>query len=441
MNLREPDEPILGHIHVPKCAGTSVRVVLDEIWGDDHIFLYVDGPTTFVYSRAELEDALHGPTVKAFSSHFVRTFPKQILGRSIFYVTFLRDPLEQWISYLTYTRKVYRHIADQVLLKHLPPDMPNLSLRECAEWLLAQSSTTFLNFRENYTTNFFARYTVADAYGYDYADPRYRAIRLPAARQTLGEFFFVGIAESLEDSLRLLRRKLAGSSLAMPEIPVPALNLSHEARDDLSWLTPSDPLGRRCLESLREDLALYRWARARFERELAEECAQSEFLIECLQQALDNKQLRLSVDDHELLANTFRISNGSVSELYGVPVNEFMDTHPAQGERRTINSLTLSELLSTELHEFFEGFSGRLRSQMDQANEPLEALASSLQAVEAERDRLRAECGRATGELAALTPAYEALVLQRDAMLRSRSWRLTAPFRSIALRMRRKQTA
>lgn len=269
MNDRRTAEPVFAHIHVPKCAGSSVRRLLDQAWGDSHLHLYVQGPTTFVYDEEELALRLQPPHVKAFSSHFVRRFPPEVAGRPMLYATFLRDPLEQWISYLTYTRKVYGHILDPVLLQHLPPDMPSRPLRDSAQWLLSRSTDVFTNFRENYVTNFFARYEVAAQHGFEYADPRYRRMRLRAARQVLRRFFFVGITEDLESSLWLLRRKLAGTGLQIPPLPVPVENLSHEQRDDLAWLSTRDPVGRQCLASLAEDRQLYRWARARWRRDLA----------------------------------------------------------------------------------------------------------------------------------------------------------------------------
>ncbi len=271
MSEKRIGEPVFAHIHVPKCAGSSVRRLLDTAWGDSHVHLYVPGPTTFIYDEAQLATHLQPSSVKAFSSHFVRRFLPEVGGRPMLYATFLRNPLEQWISYLTYTRKVYDRIPDPVLLQHLPPDMPGRSLRDCAQWLLSRNTETFTNFRENYVTNFFARYEVAAQHGFDYADPRYRRMRLRVARQALRRFFFVGITEDLEASLWLLRRKLAGTGLDIPALPVPAENSSHEQRDDLSWLSTKDPVGRQCLASLREDRQLYRWARTRWQRELTAE--------------------------------------------------------------------------------------------------------------------------------------------------------------------------
>jgi hypothetical protein len=155
MTKTKPTEPVLAHIHVPKCAGTSFRLLLDDIFTDRHLHLYSEPgtnrslPTTFVYSEAQLGEFVEPSSTKALSSHFIRRFPNVINGRPILYVTFLRDPVQQFISYLSYTRQVFRHIQDPELLSHLPPNMADRSLRDCADWLLKQDSRTFRNFREN----------------------------------------------------------------------------------------------------------------------------------------------------------------------------------------------------------------------------------------------------------------------------------------------------
>jgi hypothetical protein len=269
--------PLIGHIHVPKCAGTSVRLMLNDVYREAHLPLYfVPGtgrhlPTTYVFPEAEVIDLLGPHSVKAFSSHFVRRFPESISGRPVYYVTFLRDPLQQFVSYLGFARQVYREIQDPVLLSHLPPEMPELCLRDCARWLMQHGTGSFLNFRENYTTNFFARYEVQSSYGFGYSDRRYRAMRLRVAKSVLRRFFFVGISEQMEESWRLLHCRLTNLGLAIPEAPVRRENISDKRDEDLSWLNGKDEVGRRVLMSLREDRQLFRWARVRFLAQVAEE--------------------------------------------------------------------------------------------------------------------------------------------------------------------------
>ena len=263
--------PVLAHIHVPKTAGASFRRALDTAFSPDaHLHLYFDNNTEFVYENDELGRFLTVPSVQAFSSHFVRRFPLQLAQRSLYYVTFLRDPVQQFLSYLTYTKKYYEAIRDPVLKRHLPPDLPKLSLRECARWILTSGPDAALrNFNENYATNFFARYTVLETVGLTYADERYRAIRLEAACEVLSKFLFVGISERMDESWRLLRREAREVGIVLPALSITHENVSSEIRDDLSWIHADDSVGRQLLDSVVEDQQLYNWSVARFEDQLA----------------------------------------------------------------------------------------------------------------------------------------------------------------------------
>ncbi len=150
--------PLLAHIHVPKCAGTSFRVLLERYFGPRHVRLYMDD-TYFVYGEEALRNCLlRDPLPRAFSSHHVRTFPSRLGGREMLYVTFLRDPVEQFVSYMTHVRKHYSGITSRTLLESLPPNAPQLTLREFAHWLLTQDRD--IPFRENHNgVNFFARHS------------------------------------------------------------------------------------------------------------------------------------------------------------------------------------------------------------------------------------------------------------------------------------------
>ncbi len=253
--------PLLGLIHVPKCAGTTLRQILEESFGTDYLQLYPDD-TFFVYPERELEGLLTPSTV-AFSSHSVRTFPAKLADREILYVTFLRDPVKQFVSYLYHVRRNFATIADPGLRSCLPPNLPQLSMRDIADWIMSHPRD--INFRENFTVNFLTRPTLGHL-----PEHKYRRVRLETAKQILRRFFFVGISEHLEESVNLLRPELARCGLQLRPGRVPKLNVSSEANDDhLLWLNERDPVGKRLIESVAEDDALYRWALARFRRQTA----------------------------------------------------------------------------------------------------------------------------------------------------------------------------
>jgi hypothetical protein len=247
--------PVLAHIHVPKCAGTSFRILLENYFGTGHLRLYVND-TYFVYTEEALRNyLLPAPETRAFSSHHVRTFPRWLAGREMLYITFLRDPVQQFISYMTHIKKNYVGITSQSLLEAVPPDAPHLTLREFAKWLLTQERD--IPFRENHNVNFFARHSY----------PASRD-RLEAARQALSGFFFVGITEKMDESVSKLQALARAAGIDFPQDPVSTENTSSDYRDDLSWLHPADEIGAMLLRSVEKDQQLYDWAVARLEQNL-----------------------------------------------------------------------------------------------------------------------------------------------------------------------------
>jgi sulfotransferase famil protein len=250
MQTAEEPAPVLAHIHVPKCAGTSLRNLLERHLGTKHMRLYVDD-TYFVYADSEVRiSLLSDPHMRAFSSHHVRRFPPWLAGHRMLYVTFLRDPVEQFVSYMTHIKKHYAGITAQSLLEAVPPDTPRLGLRDFAKWLLTNERD--VPFRENHNVNFFARHTAPNA-----------ADRLHAAKNALEGFLFVGITECMDESMRQLRALAESAGLDFPADAIAVENTSNELRDDLSWIHPSDEVGSLLLRSVELDRQLYDWAAAR----------------------------------------------------------------------------------------------------------------------------------------------------------------------------------
>jgi hypothetical protein len=251
-------DPVLAHIHVPKCGGTAFRTFLQDHFGQGHLALYVQD-TLFVYSEDELAVQLNDRAVQGFSSHSVRTFPERLAGRDMFYVTFLRNPVDQFISYLTFAKKNYSGLqGDKTLMSWLPPDLPSLSVREAARWILIQDRE--VNFRENFTVNYFARYVLKREVDQPSSDVYYRQNRLAAAKEVLENIFFEGVIEQMDRSISVLGERMEQSGLEFPPGEVPIENTSFELRGDLGWIRMDDEVGSLLLESVREDQQLYNWA-------------------------------------------------------------------------------------------------------------------------------------------------------------------------------------
>lgn len=251
-------DPVLAHIHVPKCGGTAFRSFLVQHYGPTHLALYV-ADTFHVYPEAELAGLVNDRSVRGFSSHFVRTFPSKLADRDLLYITFLRDPVAQFVSYITYIKKNFQNIQnDATLIASLPPDAPSKSVREIAHWILTCDRE--VNFRENYTVNFFTRFVVPGESGHFRIDPYFLKHRLATAKRILGRFFFVGVSDQMERSIFVLRKLIARVGLEFPDGEIPVENTSEEFRGDLSWINAKDEVGALLLHSVREDGQLYEYA-------------------------------------------------------------------------------------------------------------------------------------------------------------------------------------
>jgi len=257
--------PILVHIHIPKTGGTSIASLLQRA-GQSHAKLYVND-THFVYSKESIRSVILGePEIKYISSHHILTFPPFLGGRRLFYFTILREPIQQFISYLTFIKKVYKDQTSPSLLACLPPDPPSMSLREFARWLLVEHPYE-APFQENYAVNFLARQTYLALHGAHRASDRshYISARLTLAKAILNQFAFVGLMEQMEESIAELRSVLEYLGLEIPPGPLGMENTSGEFRDDLIWLDPNDEVGGLLYRSLEEDRKLYQWAVERFD--------------------------------------------------------------------------------------------------------------------------------------------------------------------------------
>ncbi len=239
--------------------------MLEDRFGPDHGNLYVDD-TFFVYDDKAIEDFVAArPGLRSLSSHFIRTYPPRIAGREALYVTFLRKPVEQFISYLTYTKKYHSKIPDQGLLECLPERAAELPLREIARWVLTHPGVPF---HENYLVNYFAQFQYSKVAGRaDVSDPQYRAARLAIAQTVLANFFLTGITERMDESVRRFQALGQRYEIQVPSGEVQVENVSNEFRDDLRWIQPDDEVGAMLLASIAEDQRLYDWALARFEDE------------------------------------------------------------------------------------------------------------------------------------------------------------------------------
>jgi hypothetical protein len=192
----------LVSVHVPKCAGTSFRQVLERIYGAQ---LWPNYGAVFV--RAQAVAGCVPPGTAAIHGHFLAdAFDDVLPGRDL--VTWVRHPVERVVSN-------YYHFLRS-------PDLRDDCCRELYERRLSLCEFAELDWMRNETTRYLAG-------------------------KPLAEFAAVGIAERFAESLEVMAR-----TLRWPELPaVPRANvnparttdhyaLSRREREYLGYLNAAD---------------------------------------------------------------------------------------------------------------------------------------------------------------------------------------------------------
>lgn len=205
-------------VHIPKCAGTSFRHLLQALYGDQ---LWLNYGTIFTREQADRAavvagaECIHG---HFFADAFDDLFPDRTL------ITWVRHPVERVVSnYYHFLRSPdMRDDCCRALYEH------GLTLRQFAE----------LDWMRNEAT----RYLTSKA---------------------LDEFAFVGITERFPDSLHLFSRTFGWPS----SLPAPYVNTNPDRTTDCYILPPDDYAHILALNSI--DLAWYECAVNRLEVQLA----------------------------------------------------------------------------------------------------------------------------------------------------------------------------
>ncbi len=236
--------PLLVHVHVPKNGGSSTNDLLIESFGYRYQPLYVNDP--YIQQKEDFlqqQVPLH-PHAQVISSHNFRAFPEKVGNRPMLYFTFLRHSLARHLSYYRYAKKHYHRFPAEHL-KTLPENFLQMTPQE---YLRFEAGLFEMGYGHDQLRNF---------------DP---GGSLERARDTLADFFMVGVVEQLDRGLALLRKKLKSIDYHLVEFPVNRANTTEDLYGETGGLL-NDPEVKAAAKYLENDLSLYNWALRRFEHE------------------------------------------------------------------------------------------------------------------------------------------------------------------------------
>lgn len=266
----QSSHPLFVHVHIHKCAGTTFNELIRKAFAPRHLDAYIADPF-HTYQPTELDDLVRKwPAVRSIASHSIRIFPERIAGRQPLYVCLLREPVDWFVSYLTYAQAHFDELTPEhaATFPHGAREMP---LGELADAMAKR----FITRPTIYCT--FIRYLAESAFRHTMGDMmdvpptslpltgRLAALfeenGLGIAKRILSRFFFVGIVERMDESVALLRGKLKQVGIVLADEPITEQNVTRHRRDDLRWLEKDHPTGIAIRRLLAGDLELYEWAR------------------------------------------------------------------------------------------------------------------------------------------------------------------------------------
>jgi hypothetical protein len=232
--------PLFVHVHVPKCGGTSLNILLEKWFGAAFRYCYGSDPEKTL-SIEEMEGFVRAnQSIDCFASHDIRHFPSTINNRPALYITFLRDPADRLISCAKHLVQEFSSLSDchQSLVPTNQPDRTVFGI--LSKWIeeapaklqvdpLSTSSLAAFFYSAALTTTepFLNRYRSNWRREEDGSFAKQLAVSL--ALSELRHFFFVGRFACFEQEVERLGRLLAKMGYSCPVDSVPNARHSHPA--------------------------------------------------------------------------------------------------------------------------------------------------------------------------------------------------------------------
>ena len=298
---REPQQPLLVFIHIPKTAGTAMRFVLlangpGRISSPANVFKGGGGLDTGPIDRFRNGDAPPGlDEARVLTGHLplgIREYlPNCVSGRrELLYLTFLREPVDRSLSHFFAIRDARKGVEERGRYAHAPlPSEPTLDDMLEGGYIHDNLQTRMLS-------------GVPEPFG-DVTDEM-----LEQAKESLREgFVFFGLSERFDESLVLARRRLGLDTILSKSAR--KRRLSHKASGRVNTGRPRgdevpEALVRSAERANRYDLDLYRHAVELFDS--APEREELDFKVElaALQAAKGEGELELGAPPPEGFGGT-----------------------------------------------------------------------------------------------------------------------------------------
>ncbi len=233
-NLRR--SPTLIFLHIPKCAGTSFRSLVEAEYRSRELLYSYNGELDFSQPNEEFlrEFRRRRDDIRIVFGH-LSFGVHEILGIAPHYATIVRDPIDRVISQ-------YRHIMRD-------PSSPWHSVAKRVTSIQEFVAGRFTEMTNNHMVRILAGPPVAS--GFVGADPE----MLDRAKSNImRHFVIVGLRETMPGVVNEFSRRFSWRNFATP---------SHNVAPPSSPIELDEGTGRLIVDHNRLDIALYEWIKAK----------------------------------------------------------------------------------------------------------------------------------------------------------------------------------
>ncbi|MAH06851.1 hypothetical protein CMI38_01210 [Candidatus Pacearchaeota archaeon] len=202
MKEKEMKDPLYVFIHVPKCAGTTIRENIIRNFDESEVLQLYGNVFPFLTDIGEIRDYLESlgnkDIIKVIFGHWAfygihELFP----NRDVRYVLFLRDPVSRTISHYNWDRGRYFNLDDITKKKVFPEGKGDFSF---SSWFKNRSK----NIDEHNPidkNNFIFRFLSSKAIDYTLDSGLSWDLKLSLLKEVMDKMYFVGISENKLDVL------------------------------------------------------------------------------------------------------------------------------------------------------------------------------------------------------------------------------------------------
>ena len=240
--MKDDKEPVLFYIHVPKTAGTTMKLIIIWLYKWDEIFWAKS--TDYIKKKLKALDNEHLNNIKIVAGHTPFGMHRHFEFSDYRYFTILRDPVERAISQFFYMQQKPKHPYYPIATN------PDYTYEELLENKLINNTfnvQTYWLIGEN--PDFFKKGV------YD------EEVVKQAKANIDKHFAFIGLNDRFDESLILMKRKF---NWTLPFYTPKNINKKKK----------KDKVSARTLELIQHynqmDIELFNYCKAKFESELAE---------------------------------------------------------------------------------------------------------------------------------------------------------------------------